>query len=99
MKLRAASANREVFPSHMDKPAVFAVVRNVTQSILVGVDASQITPEKSLTELGANSIDRVEVVTGAMEQLGVKVPRVELFGATNLQGLVDILHAHVQRAG
>jgi len=83
----------------MDKSAVFAVVKAVTQSVLVGVEGGQITPEKSLVQLGANSIDRVEVVTGAMEQLGVKVPRVELIGAKNLQGLVDILHAHLSRAG
>jgi polyketide biosynthesis acyl carrier protein len=87
------------YPTPMEKSAVFAIVKNVAQSILVGVDASEITPEKSLVELGANSIDRVEVVTGAMEQLGVKVPRVEFSGAKNLQGLVDILHAHLQRAG
>lgn len=82
----------------MEKSAVFAVVKRVTQSILVDVDEARITPERTLAELGANSIDRVEVVTGAMEQLGVKVPRVELFGAKNIQGLVDILHAHVIRA-
>lgn len=97
MKTGAASANGEL--TRMDKTAVFAVVKNVTLSILVGIDERQITPDKSLVDLGANSIDRVEVVTGAMEELGVKVPRVELFGAKNIGGLVDILHAHIVRAG
>lgn len=83
----------------MDKAAVFQVVKSVTKSILVDVDEARITLETSLAELGANSIDRVEVATCAMEQLGVKISRVELFGAKNLQGLVDILHAHTPRAG
>jgi acyl carrier protein len=45
-----------------------------------------------MKELGANSLDIVEVVSCAMRELKVKVPRSELSKLTNVDGLVDLLH-------
>ena len=46
-------------------------------------------PSKSMKDLGANSLDMVEVVSCAMRELKVKVPRSELTRLTNVDGLVD----------
>ena len=45
-----------------------------------------------MKDYGANSLDIVEVVSGAMRELKVKVPRTELNKLTNLDGLVGLLH-------
>ena len=50
----------------MLKEHVFEVVRKVIAEILPGVRSELISSEKSLKELGANSIDRMEVVTMSM---------------------------------
>ena len=55
------------------------------------------TIERSLTELGANSVDRVEVVMYSAEDLGLDVPRAELHGARNLADLVAVLRRHAGR--
>jgi len=51
-----------------------------------------------MKDYGANSLDIVEVVSGAMREMKVKVPRSELNKLTNIDGLVDLLHASKQGA-
>ena len=50
-----------------------------------------------MKDLGANSLDIVEVVSRSMRELKVKVPRAELAKLTNIDGLVDLLY-EVSRA-
>lgn len=78
----------------MNKDAIFEVVKANVLKVLPEVRAEDITPDKSLVELGANSVDRVEVSMYAMEALNLKIPRIELHGIRNLAGLVELLHAH-----
>ena len=78
----------------MNKDAIFAVVKANVLKVLPDVRADDVTPDKSLVDLGANSVDRVEVFMYSMEALNLKIPRLELHGVRNLAGLVDLLHAH-----
>jgi polyketide biosynthesis acyl carrier protein len=76
------------------KQRIFEVVKANTLKVLCDVPPESITPEVALGDLGANSVDRVEVVMYSMEDLGLKVPPAELHGVSNLRGLVDLLHRH-----
>lgn len=60
---------------------------------LEGVD---IDPSQSMKDLGANSLDMVEVVSCSMRELKVKVPRAELNKLANIDELVDLLHDNLQ---
>ncbi|NVZ10128.1 phosphopantetheine-binding protein [Allochromatium humboldtianum] len=73
---------------------IFEVVKQNSIKVLMDVDPSLITLDTSLTELGANSIDRVEVVMYSMEQLGIEVPRTEFRGVRDIRTLVDLLHSY-----
>jgi polyketide biosynthesis acyl carrier protein len=75
----------------MAKELVFEVVKNVISEILPDVKPEQISIEQNLRDLGANSIDRMEVVTMSMENLGVKLPLMSFAQVSNIQGLVDVL--------
>jgi acyl carrier protein len=75
----------------MTRDEILAVVRKHLASILDGVDAASIDPQKSMKDYGANSLDIVEVVSATMRELRVKVPRPELSKLTNVDGLVDLL--------
>lgn len=55
-------------------------------------------PAKSMKDLGANSLDIVEVVSSTMRDLKVKVPRSELSKLTNVQELVDMLFETANKA-
>lgn len=75
----------------MTREAILAVVTKHLANAVDGIDAATIDPSRSMKDYGANSLDIVEVVSGAMRELKVKVPRSELNGLTNLDGLVDLL--------
>lgn len=75
----------------MQKEDVYNVVKEMVSEVLYDLDPSEISIEKSLKDLGANSIDRMEVLTMSMEELGVKVPLVNFAKVSNIQGLVDVL--------
>ena len=75
----------------MSKKHVYEVVKNAVVEILPNMNPEIISIEKSLKELGANSIDRMEVVTMSMEKLGLKIPLMSFANVSNIEGLVDVL--------
>ena len=78
----------------LDKETIFEVVKANTLKVLPDLVAEDVTIDKNLTDLGANSVDRVEVVIYSLEELRLKVPPSELQGLRNIGALVDLLHRH-----
>ncbi|MEA3209661.1 MAG: hypothetical protein QOE70_2718 [Chthoniobacter sp.] len=74
------------------REAVLAVVKKHMTQIIEGLNPEAIDPSKSLADFGANSLDIVEIVSCAMRELKVKVPRAELTKLRNVNELVDLLH-------
>jgi polyketide biosynthesis acyl carrier protein len=75
----------------MTKEHVYEVVKKNIVEVLPDVKQELISLERTLKELGANSIDRMEVVTMSMEELGVKIPLVSFAQVSNIEGLVNVL--------
>jgi len=82
----------------MTRADVLAVVAKHLASAVDELDAATVDPSKSMKDYGANSLDIVEVVSGAMREMKVKVPRSELNKLTNIDGLVDLLYDSKQGA-
>jgi polyketide biosynthesis acyl carrier protein len=61
----------------MNENEIFEVVKNVTLEVLPFIPPDLVILEGNLKDLGANSIDRMEVVTRTMETLGLNVPLLE----------------------
>lgn len=74
------------------KEHILSVVKNHLIDILEDIEESEIDPSKSMKEMGANSLDIVEVVSCSMRELKVKVPRSELANLQNIDELVDMLY-------
>ena len=61
----------------------------------LGVNADQVTPEaKMIEDLGADSLDAVELVMAIEEEFGIEIPDEE---AEKLTSVADII-AHVEKA-
>ena len=75
------------------KEEIFIVVRNHLCSIVETIDPATVARDKSMKDLGASSLDMVEVVSCSMRELRVRVPRAELSKLKNIGGLVDLLDA------
>jgi polyketide biosynthesis acyl carrier protein len=74
----------------MSKKDVFEVLKkNVLDILEDEVQEGDITIDKSMIDLGANSIDIVQIVSNTMRELKVKVPREELSNLNNMEEFVD----------
>jgi polyketide biosynthesis acyl carrier protein len=77
------------------KSEVFEVIQRNLREILPDLQSIVIDPQQSMRQLGANSLDRADVVLQSMEALGVRFPLNELAGVENIQGLVDFLYSRI----
>ena len=75
----------------MTRADIFQMIKQNLLEVLPELDPSRIEEDKSMKDLGANSIDRADVVIRTMEQLGVKLKISELAEVKNLGGLADAL--------
>ncbi|WP_226001900.1 acyl carrier protein [Paenibacillus sp. BJ-4] len=77
----------------MRKEEVFEIVTRCIREVLPELEDHNIQYGDRLVDLGADSVDRAEIVTKTMEALSLNIPRVELFGVKNIGELTDALHA------
>jgi acyl carrier protein len=74
----------------MSREEMFQVVKGNIREIVEGAKDVEIREDQSMRDLGADSLEIVEVVSRSMKQLRIKVPRTQLSGATNLKDLLDL---------
>ncbi|MFI6402542.1 phosphopantetheine-binding protein [Streptomyces sp. NPDC050548] len=78
----------------MTHDKIWEVLRRHVLDVLEDVRESEIHPGRSLRDLGANSLDRMDIVVGAVNELRLDVPTAALAAAPTLGELTDLLHAH-----
>ncbi|TXC99867.1 hypothetical protein FS847_00960 [Streptomyces sp. ISID311] len=70
---------------------VEAVLHRHILGVLTDLGADDIRPERSLNDLGANSLDRIDILSGALEELQVDLRPEELREAMDLRQLAALL--------
>jgi len=81
----------------VEREEVVSVVRKHLADVVGDLKPSDIDTSRSMKDLGATSLDIVEVVSLTMRELKVKVPRSELSKLTNMDGLVDLLCTSIRQ--
>ncbi len=79
----------------MNEDRVFDAVRRSVASVVPELKPESISIEDALADLGCTSVDRADVVTLTMEDLGITVPVREFEGVRNIRALVNVLARHV----
>lgn len=74
----------------MTREEIFDVVRSNVVTIIDGVQPDTLSEDVSMRDLGADSLQVVEIVSRSMKQLRLRVPRTELSRAGSLGELLDI---------
>jgi polyketide biosynthesis acyl carrier protein len=69
------------------------ILYEVITDILPGVQLDEIDPSQHLKDLGADSVDRVEIITIAVERLGVRKPASAFSATRDISTLLDRLTA------
>ena len=63
----------------------------------LGVEEEEVTPDASFVEdLGADSLDTVELVMALEEEFGLEIPDEDAEKITNVQQAIDYVKAHVK---
>lgn len=73
----------------MDTNHIATVVKKHIVNAIEGVEELDIDFRKSLADYGASSLDIVSIVSGAMRELKIKIPRTELKNIDSINGLID----------
>jgi polyketide biosynthesis acyl carrier protein len=68
-----------------------ALVQETVAQILPGVPRAHITGDKHLRELGADSVDRVEIILSLIDRLRLDEPMSSFSDLPDLDALVDFL--------
>ena len=71
---------------------ILQVIVSNTIEVIPRLGDHQFQPNDALKDLGANSIDRSEIVMMTLETLSLNVPLVELASAGNIGQLAQLLH-------
>ncbi|MEU7423499.1 phosphopantetheine-binding protein [Streptomyces sp. NPDC040750] len=70
---------------------VLEVLRRTTLEIVPEIDPDRFTPDRTLSDLGCNSIDRADIVTLTMEELDIVVPVHEFHQGLDIGTLAAIM--------
>lgn len=82
-------------PAASKQQRVREVLHQKIRDIVPGLEGHAFRDSDSLTDLGANSVDRAEIVMMTIETFGIEIPRTELVKATNIGELADLIAARV----
>lgn len=77
----------------MNKEYIFKTLKETIIEILPDVDETSIILEESLRNLGANSIDRMDIIIDTLKKLDMKVPMMQFNECKNIEDIVDTLLA------
>ncbi|MFB6888418.1 phosphopantetheine-binding protein [Kitasatospora sp. NPDC056327] len=75
--------------------AVLTAIRASVREVLPEIDPALVTEDVSLSDLGANSIDRVDVVTMTMDALGISLSVTDLLAVHDIGTLAGVLRRHL----
>jgi polyketide biosynthesis acyl carrier protein len=80
----------------MEKAEILELIVRHSSEVLPKLAGHNFQPSDRLVDLGANSVDRAEIIMMTMEALALRIPRVELFGTNNIGELVDVFYEKSQ---
>ena len=79
----------------MNVQDVFDTIVGHTREVVPGLDDHAFQFSDSLRALGANSIDRSEILMMTLESLSLKMPMIDLAKAENMGELAELMHARL----
>jgi acyl carrier protein len=82
----------------MTRLEMFAVVKANIEMIVEDAAGHEIAESTSMRDLGADSLQIVEVVSRSIKELRLKVPRTDLANAQTVRELLDVFERSPQRA-
>lgn len=80
----------------MNRQHILNIIEAHAVEVLPELEGHVFDPEESLKQLGANSVDRSEIIMMALESLSLKIALVNMAKAKNIGELADIFYEKLQ---
>lgn len=77
----------------MNQEQIFEIIVGHTREILPDLEGHEFQQTDSLRSLGANSVDRADILMMTLETLALQIPLMEMAKAENIWELAGIIHA------
>lgn len=76
----------------------FRAIQHAIAEVLPSLEVGKLTVDDRLHDLGADSVERAEVLILAMEELAVNVPMVDFAQSKNIAGIVGVFERAIEGA-
>jgi polyketide biosynthesis acyl carrier protein len=77
----------------MSKENVLEVIIKHVREVIPALADHPFQPTDSLRALGANSVDRADIIMMTLDTLSLRIPLIEMARAENIGDLAGIIHA------
>ncbi|MBW8851148.1 MAG: acyl carrier protein [Xanthomonadales bacterium] len=77
----------------MNQQDILDVIVNHAREVVPELETHDFQPTDSLRALGANSVDRADIIMMTLESLSLSIPLNELASAANIGELAGLIHA------
>lgn len=77
----------------MNQEDIFSIIVRHVREVVPGLESYAFKTTDSLKALGANSVDRADIIMMTLESLALNIPLVEMARAENIGDLAGIIHA------
>lgn len=75
----------------MNKNDVFEKLKANLIACVPELEGKEISIEDSLAMLGANSVDRADIIMMTLEDVDVSIPLVSFNSVKNIEGIIDVI--------
>ena len=82
----------------MNRQQIFDLIVHHTREVIPDLHTAHVRTNDSLRELGANSVDRSEILMMTLASLRARISLVDLARAENIGELAGIIHGKLQLA-
>jgi polyketide biosynthesis acyl carrier protein len=79
----------------LDISDVVKIIAEHARAVVPELQEHEFAPDDRLAELGANSIERAEIVVLTLSSLSLRIPLVATLQARNIGELAELLHARL----
>jgi polyketide biosynthesis acyl carrier protein len=80
----------------MTRDEIYAVLRRTVARVLPDVEPERVIGSATLKDLGADSVDRSDILAGLKEEIGLTVSVAELGQTKDIAELVELLFVHAR---
>ena len=81
----------------MEKASLLEAIKNEIKLILPAIDIEAINEDDSLVKIGANSIDRAEIIINTLRKNNLVISVMEFSDCKNIGDIVNIMLKHTSQ--